>query len=78
VIRHVRFVRDHHRRVRRVALASDGRPAELAPRLAEHFIKAEIRRFGDDALEEAVAWAGARETGAERPEALRRGLPGPG
>jgi len=57
LIRHVRFVRDHHRRVRRVALASDSRLADLAPRLAEHFVQAEIRRFGYDALDDAVAWA---------------------
>jgi hypothetical protein len=57
LIRHLRFVRDHHRRVRRVALASDSRLADLAPRLAEHFVQAEIRRFGYEELGDAVAWA---------------------
>jgi hypothetical protein len=57
LIRHVRFVRDHHRSVRRVALASDSRLADLAPRLAEHFVQAEVRRFNYDALDDAVAWA---------------------
>src|SRR5262249_44873234 len=57
LIRHVRFVRDHQRRVRRVALASDSRLADLAPRLAEHFVQAEVRRFGYDELDAAVAWA---------------------
>jgi hypothetical protein len=69
LIRHVRFVRDHHRRVRRVALASDSRLADLAPRLAEHFVQAEIRRFGYDALDDAVAWAegaGVEATAAHR------------
>jgi hypothetical protein len=51
---HFRFVRDHHRTIRRVALAADGAVAELAPRLAEHFIRAEITRFGYDELDEAV------------------------
>ncbi len=69
LIRHVRFVRDHHRKVRRVALASDSRLADLAPRLAEHFAQAEIRRFGYDALEEAVAWA--EGAGVEVPVANR-------
>ncbi len=58
LIRHVRFVRDHQRRVRRVALASDSRLADLVPRLAEHFVQAEVRRFGYDELDAAVAWAG--------------------
>lgn len=58
LVRHIRFVRDHHRRVRRVALASDSRLADLAPRLAEHFVEAEVRRFGYDDLDAAIAWAG--------------------
>ena len=58
LLRHVRFVRDHHRRVHRVALAADTRLADLVPRLAEHFVGAEIRRFGYDDLDEAVVWAG--------------------
>jgi hypothetical protein len=58
LIRHIRFLRDHHRRVRRVALASDSKLAGLAPKLAEHFVQAEVRRFGYDELEAAVAWAG--------------------
>jgi stage II sporulation SpoAA-like protein len=58
LIRHVRFVRDHQRRLRRVALASDSKLAGLAPRLAEHFVQAEVRRFGYDELDAAVAWAG--------------------
>jgi hypothetical protein len=58
LIRHVRFVRDHHRRLRRVALASDSKLANLLPKLGEHFVQAEVRRFGYDELEAAVAWAG--------------------
>ena len=57
LLRHVRFVRDHHRAVRRVALAVDGPLADLAPRLAEHFVKAELRHFGHDELDDAIAWA---------------------
>ena len=57
LFRHVRFVRDHHRRVKRVAVAADSKLAELAPRLAEHFIHAEVKGFGYDELEDAIAWA---------------------
>ncbi|MBN0047581.1 STAS/SEC14 domain-containing protein [Streptomyces actuosus] len=57
LLRHARFVRDHHREVRRVALAADSRLADLAPRLANHFAHAEVRRFGHDELDQAVAWA---------------------
>ncbi len=61
LIRHVRFLRDHHQRVRRLALASDSKVADLAPKLAEHFVQAEVRRFGYDELDAAIAWAGEKE-----------------
>ena len=58
-LRHVRFVRDHHRKVRRIALAADTKLARLASHLGEHFVKAEVKTFGYDDLEGAIAWAGA-------------------
>ena len=57
LLRHLRFVRDHHRSVRRVALSADGKLAALAPRLAEHFVKAELRHFGYDEIDRAISWA---------------------
>ena len=57
LLRHVRFVRDHHHRVRRVALAADSTLADLAPRLAEHFVAAELRHFAYDEVDDAIAWA---------------------
>ena len=56
-LRHVRFVRDHHRKVNRVALAADSKLANLAHPLAEHFIQAEVKSFGYDELDDAMAWA---------------------
>lgn len=60
LLRHVRFVRDHHRKVGRVALAADSKLADLVPHLANHFVQAEVRRFGYDDLEDAVGWAASR------------------
>ena len=57
LLRHVRFVRDHHRAVRRVVLAVDSTLADPAPRVAEHFVQAELRHFRYDQLDAAVAWA---------------------
>ncbi|HVZ21683.1 MAG TPA: STAS/SEC14 domain-containing protein, partial [Vicinamibacterales bacterium] len=59
LLRHVRFVRDHHRLVRRVALAVDGTVAQMAPVLADHFVQAELKQFSADDLEPAIVWAGA-------------------
>lgn len=56
-LRHVQFVRDHHRKVRRVALSADGKLAKLAPALVENFVGAEIQHFGFDELDRALDWA---------------------
>lgn len=55
--RHVRFVQQHHRKIRRVALAADGAIAKLAPTLVEALVDAEVRRFEFDELEWAIEWA---------------------
>jgi hypothetical protein len=60
VVRHIQFVRDHHQKVKRIALAVDGRLAGLAPQVGEHFVRAEIRTFEYAQLEAAVAWASGR------------------
>ncbi|UXY32266.1 STAS/SEC14 domain-containing protein [Streptomyces sp. HUAS TT20] len=57
LLRHVRFVRDHHRKVRRIALAADSKLAELVPHFANHFVQAEVRQFTYAQLDDAVAWA---------------------
>lgn len=59
LFRHVRFVRDHHRKVKRIALVADAKLVVLVPKIAEHFIQAEVKSFGYDALDTAIAWAGA-------------------
>ena len=66
-IQHVRFVRDHHRKIRRLALAVDAKRANLAPRSAEHFVKAELRSFGYGALDDAIAWAAGNDRAASQP-----------
>lgn len=64
-IRHVSFVRDHHRKIKRVALAADSKLASLAPMIAEHFVQAEVKSFPYDARERAIAWAsGVADSGA--------------
>ena len=57
LFRHLRFVRDHHRKIGRVALCAGGKLARLAPRLAEHFVAAEIQHFDYNELDRAMAWA---------------------
>lgn len=55
--KHMRFVREHHREVRRVALCADGAMASLVPSLAEHFVQAELEHFAYGDLDRAIDWA---------------------
>lgn len=53
---HVRFVRDHHRQVRRIAAVSDSPLLSIAPRLAAHFVAAEVRHFAPADKDAARHW----------------------
>jgi hypothetical protein len=57
LVRHLRFVRDHHRKIKRIALVADTEVASLAPRLAEHFVASEIKAFPYADLDRGIEWA---------------------
>ncbi|MEO8144943.1 MAG: STAS/SEC14 domain-containing protein [Betaproteobacteria bacterium] len=53
---HLHFVREHHTKVKRVAIATDSSFAGIAESLSKHFSSAELKSFpfADDA--KALAW----------------------
>ncbi|MCM3881098.1 MAG: STAS/SEC14 domain-containing protein [Vicinamibacterales bacterium] len=53
---HIRFVRDHHRYIKKVALVTDSALGNVAEHLASHFVSAEIRHFSAAELEAAKRW----------------------
>jgi len=53
---HLRFVRDHHRLIRRVAVVSDSAVLSHLPQLASHFVAAEVRHFPEAEREGAFDW----------------------
>lgn len=53
---HLRFVHDHHRRVRKIAVVTDSVAGNLAEHLAAHFVAAEIKHFPAGDLEAAQHW----------------------
>jgi hypothetical protein len=53
---HFRFVRDHHRRIRKVAVVTDAVLGDLAETLASHFVSATIKHFPAGQVEAARAW----------------------
>jgi hypothetical protein len=56
LIGHVRFVREHHKLIRRIAAVSDGATLTILPQLARHFVQAEVRHFPFAEREAAMAW----------------------
>ena len=56
MVSHFRFVREHHRRVRRVAVVTDSALGNVAERLASHFVSAEIKHFPAGSQEAAQEW----------------------
>lgn len=53
---HLRFVRDHHRLIRRVAVVSDSAVLSHLPALAGHFVEAEIKHFPAAERDAARDW----------------------
>jgi len=60
---HFRFVRDHHQRVKKVAVVTDSALGSVAERLASHFVSAEIKQFPAGWTEAARQWIAAKPTG---------------
>ncbi|WP_372862857.1 STAS/SEC14 domain-containing protein [Spongiibacter sp.] len=56
LIAHLRFVKDHHRKVSRVALVTDSLIGEVVEHLGSHFVNAEVRHFDYDEVQPATHW----------------------
>lgn len=56
MIAHFKFVKNHHKYLRRVALVTDSKLGDFAEKIAVHFVEAEIRHFEYDDLHEAENW----------------------
>ena len=53
---HIKFVKAHHRNIKRVAAVTDGKILPIIPNLARHFVTAEIRHFNYEDFDNAMAW----------------------
>src|SRR5262249_27874285 len=56
LVAHLRFVREHHKKIERIAVLSDSSFLAVAPKVASHFVQADLRHFSDAQREEALAW----------------------
>lgn len=62
LVHHLKFVREHHRKVRRVALVTDSAIVNAAETIGSHLVEAEVRKFPFDQEEQARQWILGRET----------------
>jgi hypothetical protein len=56
LISHLTFIRDHHERVRRVAIVSANRFLSVMPRVADHFVHAQVKYFPYEEKERGLDW----------------------
>ena len=55
-IRHFRFVSDHHKKVRKIAVVTDSPIGTVAEHISSHFVSAQIRHFDSDQMALAKQW----------------------
>jgi SpoIIAA-like len=53
---HMRFIRDHHRKIERVAAVTDSTNLSLAPKIAKQFAHPEFKVFKSEEGADALAW----------------------
>ena len=56
MVTHFRFVRDHQKHVKKIAVVTDSHLGDFAEHLVSHFISAKIRQFPAGQVEQARQW----------------------
>ncbi len=56
LISHVKFVKNHERHIRKIAVVSDSGFLSVMPSIVSHFIHAEVRHFAGGEKTQALAW----------------------
>lgn len=56
MVAHFRFVRDHHKHIKKVGLVTDSALGKVAEQFASHFVSAEIRHFSVAQVDAAKQW----------------------
>ncbi len=57
LLEHLTFVKEHHKKIARVAIVTDSPIGSFAEHIASHFIKAEVKAFKYDQFFKARLWA---------------------
>ncbi len=55
-IRHFHFVRNHHKKIKKIAVVTDSAIGTLAEHISSHFISARLKHFAADQMATAKQW----------------------
>jgi tRNA U38,U39,U40 pseudouridine synthase TruA len=61
LLAHLKFVKNHIKRIEKVVVVADGAFAKIIPQIANHFVHAQVRHL--DLVHEDAAWDWLRQTG---------------
>lgn len=56
LVAHLKFIKNHHRKIQKVAVVSDDGFLSFAPQFACHFVQANIKHFRRSQREDALCW----------------------
>ena len=56
LVAHLKFAREHHRKIEKIAIVTNSNFLTLAPQIAGHFVQADVRHFAYSQMNEALAW----------------------
>ncbi|HBC85896.1 MAG TPA: hypothetical protein DCZ94_02970 [Lentisphaeria bacterium] len=60
LIAHFKFVKNHHRNIKKVAAVTDSKFLTCAPKIASHFVQAEVKHFDSKDRAKAMEWLEAK------------------
>ncbi len=56
LIKHLKFVKEHHKKLSHVAIVTDSVLGNFAEKIVSHFVSAEIKHFAFDEFGKAQSW----------------------
>lgn len=62
LVSHFKFVKNHHHNIRKVAAVTDSGFLSILPRIANHFVHADVRHFDYRDKERALNWLKSRNS----------------
>jgi tRNA U38,U39,U40 pseudouridine synthase TruA len=58
MLAHLKFLKEHIKKIEKVAVVADGALANIMPNIAKHFVHAQVRHFNFTREDDALDWLG--------------------